>query len=418
MRRIMETTEKVRIAGRAQPNGCEAEGAAGTALQGQLHEQVEAEPQSGIRPRRVLDRLTPYSAGKPIWEVQQELGLKRVVKLASNENPLGPSPMAIAAMQDALGELHRYPDTRANRLRATLSDVWMLRPEQMIVTNGGDELVTLLSETFLEPGDEVIVPAPTFSEYEFGAHLMDAAVVTVPLSESFRYSASELLAAVTPRTKLVWLCSPNNPTGTYIPKPELERLLAELPPRVLLVYDSAYCHFASADDYTSGLEYVRQGRSILVLQTFSKAYGLAGIRVGFGAAPESIIRRMMQVKEPFNVNALAQTAAEAAVRDWMHVARTVEHNALGREQLYAAFDRQGLPYTRSMANFVLVELGERAEELYQALMARGVIVRYGGAWGLPSHIRVSVGTEEENAFFIESLEAVRTETEAGCNSTQ
>lgn len=372
--------------------------------------QAEAPAQGEVRPRKVLDRLKPYSPGKPIWEVQRELGLERVVKLASNENPLGPSPRALEAIQAALPDIHRYPDTQSVLLKEALAQELQLRTEQLVVTNGGDELITLLSETFLEPGDEIVAPSPTFSEYEFGAHLMDGRVVSVPLAEGFRYEAASLLAAVNERTKLVWLCSPNNPTGTYMPRQELERLLAGLPQGVLLVYDAAYCHYTAAEDYTDGLEFVRAGRPVIVLQTFSKAYGLAGIRVGFGAAPEAIIRRIMQVKEPFNVNALAQTAAAAALSDKEHVLRSRALNAQGRERLYAGLDQLGLAYTRSMSNFVLVELGARAHELFRALMAKGVIVRYGDIWGLPRHIRVSIGTEEENIFFLECLEQVLQES--------
>nr|WP_072336958.1 MULTISPECIES: histidinol-phosphate transaminase [unclassified Paenibacillus] len=356
-----------------------------------------------LRTRKVLDRIKPYSPGKPIWEVQRELGLERVVKLASNENPLGPSPKAVAAIQSALPDIHRYPDAQAVSLRETLAEALELSPGQLIVTNGGDELITLLSETFLEPGDEIVAPSPTFSEYEFGALLMDAKLVSVPLAPGYRYDADALLAAVTERTKLVWLCSPNNPTGTYLPRGELERLLHALPPQAVLVCDAAYSHFATAEDYSDGLEFVRAGLPLIVLQTFSKAYGLAGIRVGFGAAPEAVIRRILQVKEPFNVNALAQVAAAAAVTDSEHLAASREVNTAGRKQLYAALDRLGLSYTVSMSNFVLIELGEQGGSRYEALMAMGVITRYGGAWGLPHAIRVSVGTEEENAFFLACL---------------
>ncbi|WP_159884690.1 histidinol-phosphate transaminase [Paenibacillus puerhi] len=364
----------------------------------------------GPRSRKALEQLKPYSPGKPIWEVQRELGLEHVVKLASNENPLGPSPKAIAAIQAALPDIHRYPDAQAAALRETLADALELSPCQLIITNGGDELITLLSETFLEPGDEIVVSSPTFSEYEFGACLMDARLVSVPLSPGYRYDADALLAAVTDKTKLVWLCSPNNPTGTYMPRKELERLLLGLPPQAMVVCDAAYSHFATAEDYSDGLEFVRAGLPLVVLQTFSKAYGLAGIRVGFGAAPEAVIRRILQVKEPFNVNALAQAAASAAVGDIDHLKASCDVNAKGREQLYAAFSRLGLEYAVSMSNFVLVELGEEAKRRYEALMAQGVITRYGDVWGLPQHIRVSVGTEEENAFFIECLTRVLEET--------
>lgn len=356
-----------------------------------------------IQARKALELMKPYSPGKPIWEVQRELGLHKVVKLASNENPLGASPKAVEAIMNVLPELHRYPDAQASGLREAIASQLQLRPEQLVVTNGADELITLISESFLEQGDEVMAPSPTFSEYEFGANLMGASVISVPLKDDFSYDVDALLAALTERTKIVWICSPNNPTGTYMPKGELQRLLNQLPKRVLVVYDAAYSHYASASDYTDGLEFVRDGYPILVLQTFSKIFGLAGIRVGFGAASESLIRHILQVKEPFNVNALAQAAAAAALTDVEHITASQRLNEQGRRQLYEAFDRLGLSYIQSSSNFVLVKLGADAADRYDRLLRLGVIVRYGGAWGLPEHVRISVGTKEENDFLIECL---------------
>lgn len=359
-----------------------------------------------VQARKALQIMKPYSPGKPIWEVQQELGLDKVVKLASNENPLGASPKAVEAIMHYLPEIHRYPDAQAAGLREAIASRLQLNPEQLVVSNGADELITLISEAFLEQGDEIIASSPTFSEYEFGANLMGASVVDVPLTNEYGFDVDALLAAVTEQTKIVWICSPNNPTGTYIPKGELQRLLDRLPKRVLVIYDAAYGHYASAGDYTDGLEFVRDGYPILVLQTFSKIFGLAGVRVGFGAAPESLIRHILQVKEPFNVNALAQVAAAAALMDEEHVAASRRLNEQGREQLYRAFERLGLPYTESSSNFVLVQLGPDAANLYERLLRLGVIVRYGGAWGLTEHVRVTVGTEEENDFLIECLAAL------------
>jgi len=362
-----------------------------------------------VKGRKVLQEMKPYSPGKPIWEVQQELGIEKVVKLASNENPFGASPKAVEAIAAFLPEIHRYPDAGAKLLNQVIAERLDLQPEQLIVTNGGDELITLVSETFLEAGDEIVVPSPTFSEYEFGATLMGAKTVSVPLNEDFSYNVDALLAAVTDRTKIVYLCSPNNPTGTYIGRDELQRVLDALPKRVLVLFDAAYKHYASAEDYSDGLEFVRAGYPIIVLQTFSKIYGLAGIRVGFGAASVELTNSIYKVKEPFNVNALAQTAAAAAVNDDEHVRKSQQLNAEGREQLYKGFKELGLSYTESMTNFILVELGPDAKSIYDRLMAEGIIVRYGGGWGLPGHVRVTVGTDEENGLFLTKLKGIMAE---------
>ncbi|WP_333474163.1 pyridoxal phosphate-dependent aminotransferase [Paenibacillus gyeongsangnamensis] len=276
-------------------------------------------------------------------------------------------------------------------------------PEQFIISNGGDELITLVSEAFLEPGDEIIVPAPTFSEYEFGAHLMGANIVTVPLGESYAFDLDAIVNAVTERTKMLCICSPNNPTGTYLSKSVLHHLLGILPKHILVLFDAAYSQYATADDYTNGLEFVRAGYPIVVLQTFSKIYGLAGLRVGFGTAPESIIQHILKVKEPFNVNALAQAAAAAALHDDEHVRLSLEVNMQGKTQLYRSFRDLRLPFIESMSNFVLVDLGSGAKSVYEQLLTKGIIVRFGGIWNLPHHIRVSVGKEEENSVFVHEL---------------
>lgn len=355
-----------------------------------------------IQPRKTLNAIQPYSPGKPIWEVQKELGLERVIKLASNENPLGPSPKAVAAIQASLSELNRYPDADTTALKEAICSVYGVTPQQVIATNGADELITLVSEAFLEQGDEVIVPSPSFSEYDFGAHIMGASVVPVPFAENFQFDVEAIIAAVTENTKLIYICTPNNPTGTIISKTDIETLLNAVSD-VLVVIDGAYSHFADAPEYTTGIEFVNAEYPVLVLQTFSKIYGIAGIRVGFGIAPEAVIQSILKVKEPFNVNALAQAAAVAAISDDEHVRASQEANKAGREQLYAAFEDLGLKYIESMANFVLVHVGPEGEEIYKALMAKGVIVRYGKTWGLPEYIRVTVGTPEENAFFIDVL---------------
>jgi histidinol-phosphate aminotransferase len=359
-----------------------------------------------VQARQALTKMKPYTPGKPLWEVQRELGLTHVIKLASNENPLGASPLALQAIQGYLSEIHRYPDASASDVRHTIASKLALSADQLLMTNGADELIKLISEAFLDPGDEVIVPGPSFSEYDFGALLMDAVPIVVPLEENYTYNTDAIIAAVTERTKIVYICSPNNPTGTFLPKQQLEQLLDALPKRILVVYDAAYSHYATAEDYTNGLEYVSLGYPIIVLQTFSKIYGLAGIRIGFGAAPEAIIRHIEQVKEPFNVNTLAQMAAAAAIMDEQHVETSLSMNTAGRMFLYEAFRSLGLPFTESMSNFVLLELGPEAKPIYDRLLASGVIVRFGGIWGLPGHVRITVGTREENQILIDTLKNV------------
>lgn len=361
---------------------------------------------SDIPARDVLNHMKPYSPGKPVWEVQRELGLDHVVKLASNENPLGPSPRAIEAVHKLLADIHRYPDAQAVDLRAAIAGKYGLASEQIIVTNGGDELITLVSEAFINTGDEIIIPGPSFSEYEFGGRLMGATIRTVDLTEDYQYDVAAILEAVNERTKIVYLCSPNNPTGTILRKSALTKLLHALPPNVLVVYDSAYSHFVAEEDYSDGMEFVKAGYPVIVLQTFSKVYGLAGIRVGFGVASPSVIRAILQVKEPFNVNALAQAAAAAAIHDEDHVRKSSQLVREERLRLYRGFEDLGLPYSPSMSNFILVQLGEEAEQQYLELMRRGIIVRFGAAWGLPQHVRISVGTPEENRMLLEALGAI------------
>lgn len=264
----------------------------------------------------------------------------------------------------------------------------------------------LISRAYLEPGDEIVVPDPTFSEYEFGAFLMSGTVIKVPLRDQFAFSAEDILSVITERTKIVYLCTPNNPTGTYISELEMKKLLDHLPARVLVVIDTAYRHYATAPDYSDGIDFIKMGYPVITLNTFSKIYGLAGIRVGYGAASEGIIRTLLQVKEPFNVNALAQAAASAALGDEEHVQESCRMNEQGRQQIYDGLSRLSIPYYESMSNFILAELGEQAGQIYQQLLESGIIVRSATGWGLPHHIRISVGTAEENQVLLESLSEI------------
>lgn len=359
-----------------------------------------------ILSRKVLEQIQPYSPGKPMWELQAELGLDKVIKMASNENPLGPSMEAVRAITQTASQVNRYPDAHALRLKEKIAENTNLTQEQLIITNGADELITLISETFLEAGDEIIVPAPSFSEYDFGAHLMGAKVVPVALGKHFEFEIGPILAAVTEKTKIVYICSPNNPTGTYLSKDDVELLVNKLPSNILVVFDAAYWHYATAEDYTNGMEYIALDYPVIVLQTFSKIYGLAGIRVGFGAARKDIIQSILKVKEPFNVNALAQAAAVAALTDDEHITHSKKLNFEGREQLYQGFSEMNLDYVESMSNFILVKIGPNAGSFNNELLQRGIIVRYGDIWGLPEYIRVSIGTAEENKILLKEMNSI------------
>lgn len=361
---------------------------------------------SKIEPRKVLDKIKPYSPGKPIWELQEELGLTHVIKLASNENPFGPSPKGIAAITSELEELHRYPDADTVDLKTALANKMDVNPDQVIISNGADELITLISSAYLDEGDEIIVPSPSFSEYDFGADLMGAEIIPIPFDDNFQFNVEKILEAITEKTKLLYICSPNNPTGTYMSKEQFEQLVNNVPEHVLIIFDGAYTHYATAEDYTDGLEFVKAGKNVLVMQTFSKVYGLAGLRVGYGIAPSEIVQTILKVKEPFNVNSLAQAAASAAINDEEHVTKSKEKTKEGANMLYEAFADLKLNYTETESNFILVQFGPDAEQIYDELLKRGIIVRYGKIWGLPEYARVTIGTKEENEFFIEQLKDI------------
>ncbi|HIE53435.1 MAG TPA: histidinol-phosphate transaminase [Armatimonadetes bacterium] len=352
----------------------------------------------------ILD-LKPYVPGKPIEEVKRELGLTEVLKLASNENALGPSPKAVQALQEAAATVGLYPDGSCSALKQALAAHWNLEPEQIIIGNGSDELIQFIGLTFLAPGDEVIQADPSFVRYEAAAILNQAKCLKVPL-RNFTSDLEAMAARLTPRTKLIFVANPNNPTGTMNTRDEVERLLDRVPDHVLVVLDEAYYEYVDDPDYPDSLQYVREGRNVIVLRTFSKIYALAGLRVGYGLARPDLIGYLNQVREPFNVNSLAQVAALASLQDPEQVERARRMNREGKEQLYRAFTELGLPYVPSQANFVLVDVKRDSRQVFAALLRRGVIVRTGDIFGLPTHLRVTVGKPEENERFIAALREV------------
>ncbi|NLW56048.1 MAG: histidinol-phosphate transaminase [Firmicutes bacterium] len=357
--------------------------------------------------RRTILGITPYVPGKPIEEVQRELGIDDVIKLASNENPLGPSPQGVEAAKKLLQEAHLYPDGGAVLLKEALAAKLGVEPEELIVGNGCDEVIKLLAEAFFQPEDEVIVADPTFGEYAYATQLMGARLVKVK-GEGLGHDLEKMADAVTERTKAVFICNPNNPTGTVNSRRELENFLRRVPERVLVIVDQAYFEYVDDPAYPNGIDYRNDGR-VLTLRTFSKIYGLAGFRVGYGVGSKELIEYINRVREPFNVNRLAQGAALAALADGEHLQRSREVNREGRKQLYRAFDDLGLAYLPSEANFILFATSYPARDVFQALLRRGVIVRSADIFGLPNHIRVTVGTREQNQRFIRSLQEVLAE---------
>jgi histidinol-phosphate aminotransferase len=350
-------------------------------------------------------KMSPYSPGKPIDEVKRELGLTRVIKLASNENPLGPSPLAVAAIRAAADQIHLYPDGSAYVLREALANHYDLPIGQIVVGNGSDEIIHLLGQILLgSPEDEIIVGNPSFVRYDAAAWLADCQLIRVPVDADMRIDLDAMANAVTPNTKIVFIANPNNPTGTIVTTSELDAFLSAIPDTVVVVIDEAYFEFADGTPgFPNSLDYVRKYPNVIGMRTFSKTYGLAGIRVGYAFVSEPIADAIERAREPFNVNSIAQVAAVAALSDTNHLNQTIELNRRGLERMHQAFiDFGSKPFT-SYANFIMADLGRPARPVFQALLERGVITRSGDVLGLPNCLRVSVGTDEEVGIFIEEL---------------
>jgi histidinol-phosphate aminotransferase len=357
--------------------------------------------------RPALESLVPYEPGKPVDEVQRELGLDRVVKLASNEGQYGPFPDALAAIERGAPELNRYPDGGAYLLRAALSEYHGVGFENVTVAAGADAVIMYLSLALLDPGDEVVCGWPSFPSYVLDALKLGALPKRVPLTEH-RYDVERILDEVGPRTKIVYLCNPNNPTGTMVGRDEVEEYFGRVPGHVLTVLDEAYFEYVEAVDYPDGIaESAQVGRRALVLRTFSKIYGLAGLRVGYGVGPVEVIEAIAKVRNAFDINQTAQDAARASIGNEDEIARRRRETAEGRAYLEEACERLGLTVASApVANFVYVETGGDARVLFDRLLREGVIVRPLGPFGAAEAIRVTVGAPEENELFAAALERV------------
>jgi histidinol-phosphate aminotransferase len=350
--------------------------------------------------------LTPYPPGMPIEELERELGIRGSIKLASNENPLGPSPRAMKAIAAALATLHRYPDGSAFYLRRRLAERHGVSPDEILVGNGSNEIIELAARGFLRPRDEAVMADQAFVIYRMVTQAAGGVARIVPLRD-YTHDLDAIAEAVTPRTRLVFLSNPNNPTGTIFRRPAWEAFLRALRSRQLIVVaDDAYADYVEAADYPDTVTERGDGTiPVLTLRTFSKLYGLAGLRIGYGIAPAAVVEAISRIRQPFNVNALALVGALAALDDQEHVTRTLRVNREGMRFLLDGFRRRGLQWVPSAANFVLVRVGSGAR-VYAELLRRGVIVRPMDVYGFPEHLRVTVGLPEENRRLLDALDEV------------
>ncbi|MFS8501764.1 MAG: histidinol-phosphate transaminase [Caldicoprobacter sp.] len=359
-----------------------------------------------VKHRKAIETLEPYRPGKPISEVKRELGLTEVIKLASNENPLGCSPKAVEAIIKWTQEVSLYPDGNCTELKGALAQRLNVEPEQLLFGAGSDQILEIIAQTYINPGDTAITCWPSFSRYEAAIQVMDGRMIRIPLTRDYRFDLNGILNSITDTTRIIWICNPNNPTGTIITAEELRAFLEKVPQNVLVVLDEAYYEYARCGDYPESIELLKQYNNVIILRTFSKAYGLAGLRIGYAISNKEIIELLNRVRGPFNVNAAAQAAALAALDDQEFVQRSIQINQEGKEYLYQAFEEMGLEYIPTHTNFIMVNVGRNSLEVFRDLLYKGVIIRSGDIFDMDNWIRVTIGTPQQNRRFIEALKEV------------
>ncbi|TBR15746.1 histidinol-phosphate transaminase [bacterium] len=355
--------------------------------------------------RKNVENITAYIAGKPIEETRRQLGLKRVIKLASNENPLGVSPLAVKAMKAGLNNVNRYPDSQSFYLKNKLAKVLKVKPDNIILGNGSDELIDVIVKTFVENDEEVLTSDVTFLEYGIISQVNDRRVSLVGLKD-FKYDLNALRQKVTANTKLIFIANPNNPTGTYVKASELTKFINSLPKNVLVVLDEAYDAFIDVGDFPKNNKILSANKNVIILKTFSKAYGLAGLRIGYALADAGLVSFMEKVRQPFNVNSLAQIAAMAALDDKRFLSRTRKTVLSGKNFIYRQLDKMGVGYVPSVANFILIDTQRDGVSVFKDMLKLGVIVRDMKQYGLNNFIRVTIGTKEENNLFIKAFKKI------------
>lgn len=348
----------------------------------------------------ILD-FQPYLPGRPIEIVKREEKLNEVFKLASNENSLGPSPRVVKAIGKVLGAINRYPDGGGFYLKKALAKKLRLNMENIILGNGTDEIIEIIGKTFLNPEDEIIVSEHAFIRYYMAGKLMDCRVKTIPM-RGFTHNLTYMRKAITKKTKIVFIANPNNPTGTYVNRKEVESFMKNLAKNIIVVFDEAYYEYVTEKDFPDTLSYIRNGKTLVVLRTFSKIYGLAGLRIGYGISPPEMIDYMERIRPPFNTNSLAQIAALTSLSDINQIKRGQRVVKEGKEYLEKALEKMGLEYVPSVANFILIKV-EEGKKVFKQLIKRGIIVRAMDEYNLPQYIRVTIGLPKENRLFIKRL---------------
>jgi len=354
------------------------------------------------QPKPFIPAIMPYPPGKPIEEVEREYGLTSVIKLASNENPLGPSPKAVRAMREAAEEMHIYPDGNGYYLKEALAKQFGIGADHIILANGSDEITDMIAIAYINEGDNIVVARHDFISYALAGMMAGAEVKAVPLSK-WRTDLTAMAKAINSRTRLVCIANPMNPVGSMTTRREFEAFMKQVPAGVMVLLDQAYAEYVTDRRYFDGTQFLRRYPNLVVTRTFSKAYGLAGLRIGYGFAHPEIIKNFDRVRPPFNVNRMAQIAAIAALKDSAFLARSAKSNDQGRKTLEKAFDEMGLAYVPSFTNFVLVDVARDGAQVTESLLRQGVIVRPMGGYSLPTHIRVTIGSPAENRRFLAAL---------------
>ena len=355
--------------------------------------------------RKGIFKITSYVPGKSIEEVQKELGAKKWIKLASNENLLGPSPKAVAAIRKELRNIYLYPEGPCMVLRQALARKFSLPEGMVVISNGADNLILMIACAFVDEGDEVVMADPTFSVYTNVTQIMGGRPIKVRLKD-FTHDLDSMLKKINRKTKLVFICNPNNPTGTTISQKSFDHFLSKLPKQVIVVLDEAYGDFVEDSFYPNGLDYIKERKQVILLRTFSKVYGLAGLRIGYALGREDLVDCLYQVRDPFPVHRLAQVAAVAALNDEDHAIKSIQLVYEGKRYLYKELDKMGLSYVPSQANFIFIDFEKNSEEVFQALLREGVIIRPGKIWDYPTFARVTIGRMEDNQRFIKALKKI------------
>lgn len=352
--------------------------------------------------RKALDNILSYAPAKTLQEIQQELGLSNILRLSANENTMGPSPLALKAIEEGLKGVYLYPDGQCTELRKKLAHTYNFDEEKIIFGNGSFELINLVAQGFINPGDESIIPIPTFGWYKVVTLAMDGIPVEIPL-KNHAIDLNEVKERINDRTKIIWLCNPNNPTGTIFGREALINFLDSIPKNILVVLDEAYYEFVTREDYPQTASLVDEYSNIIVLRTFSKVYGLAALRIGYGIANKKLIGELNKIRLPINVNGLAQAAAIASLEDHNHRDACVSNNNEGKEFFYKEFDEIGLEYIPTETNFVMVNVYEDSTEISNEILRKGIAVRAGIEYNMPTWLRITIGKPKENQLLIEEL---------------